>query len=314
MFQQKAGANTPRVRPATHFDFLRLNDALEPLNAGATAGVVTQFRQAKTTFENILLMDFAEGQTIMRVMDEDPQRLGEALKDRQFQFSLGRLLAADALSGNPDRAMAITTKGGGVRGWYHEQNLFIHQTEGTWGKYAAVAIDNAFAPTVTNMTKPFGKILGAGVQYGSMAAASTGHFEEEAGLLYDRILEELLKRHDDVAELVGDLRPHRAEFADNVARTAELVMNNTIGKHGQGWKQQLRKGGATEENIQDFSHRKRYMRLLRLGCEPELAHEVALDDTAYHKFILTEEKGYSETKAEATLKRGKSAYRRAKNS
>jgi hypothetical protein len=243
---------------------------------------------------------------------DDPMQLVDVLKDPGFQLGLGRILAADALSGNADRAMATKPVGKNQvpHGWFNEGNILIDQVRGGFGKYAAVAIDNAFNPWLSPSTKPFGLVGAAG----SLAAASPAKFQTEAGLIFDRLVQEIQKAHPtdpQVQAQLANLMAYKAVFVSEVGRTAQLVMDKTIGNRHQHWKRQLAEQGASEEQITEFSLRKRYMRLLRLGCEPDKAQAIARDERQYRLFILRTEKGMSRVKAWLVLKRGPRAYKRA---
>jgi hypothetical protein len=288
MIMQKAGATTPRVRIADPADMKNIHAGFGASDLLPKFGeVIRQFLHAEAKFTNILLMDFAEGQTIMKMMDEDPQKCARALKDRQFQFGLGRILAADAIAGNPDRAMAIEVRQDKLAGWYHEQNLFINEVRGQWGDFTAVAIDNAFSPGLTSLTAPYGRHAFYG-QLGSVAAASPQHFGTEAGLIYDRMLKEFTNKHPkdpQVKTLVADLQKSRGPFVANVSSTAAEVMQSLIGTRKQGWKGQIEGGGASADDVDEFRERKRYMRLIKAGCDPTSAHNLKNDRERTRRFL-----------------------------
>ncbi len=276
---KEAGAITPTVRQADAADMKAVEVGLQPLQA-THAAQVQGFTAAAAPGEwkHTLVMEFAEGKTIMKVMDETPHKIIAAFRDRSFQEGLGRVMAADALSGNPDRMFAGNVGfSKDLEGWYHEQNLFIHETDA--GTYQAVAIDNAFAPWMPNkMVMPFGRYMGgAGFQVGSVAAASPSHYRIEAGLIFDRVLQEMEKRYqDDPAILaeVATVRLERATIVEGMMAGAQGGMQRLL-QRGLGWGGRLAARGADAHQAGQFKLRKRYLRLLATGMEPGRARGYA---------------------------------------
>lgn len=274
---QEAGAITPTLRQANAADLDAMQQGLAPLQASHQPEVAG-FGAARAKFGVHLVMEFAEGKTIMKVMDETPQKIIAAFRDPTFQAGLGRVMAADAFAGNPDRMFAGTVGfSKDLEGWYHEQNLFIHETDA--GTYQAVAIDNAFAPWMPNkMVMPFGRYMGgAGFQVGSVAAASPSHYRIEAGLIFDRVLQEMEKRYqDDPAILaeVATVRLERATIVEGMMAGAQGGMQRLL-QRGLGWGGRLAARGADAHQAGQFKLRKRYLRLLATGMEPGRARGYA---------------------------------------
>ncbi len=324
-----AGANTPDVRLATQQDLANITAGLHVLGTWTYAGMrdvhapmditkkgkfapaINNFTKDSAKFAYKLVMDFAEGRTIKKMMDVEPRKLMSALKSKQFQMDLGRMLAADAFSGNPDRAFAGHIGASKeLSGWYHEQNFFIKEEANA--EFSAVAIDNAFAPFLASIVKPFGRYIGnIGVQFGSVAAANPKLFKEEAGLIFDRIIQEInsrYKNNDAILQEALKLQAERQTFAENAASGAEEAMRRLL-KRGQGWKAQLAGGGAQDEEQAQFRERKRYLRLIAGNQDPEKGRSIANDKQAYRRWVLTQEIGLSDEEADQVLQQGDNAYK-----
>lgn len=280
---QEAGAITPTVRQANAADLDAMQQGLAPLQATHKAEV-EGFTAARAKFGIYLVMEFAEGKTIMKVMDETPQKIIAAFRDPTFQAGLGRVMAADAFAGNPDRMFAgIIGWSAKLEGWYHEQNLFINETNA--GTYEAVAIDNAFSPTlVTGFSMPFGRYLGGhGTQFGSVAAANPNLYRVEAGLVFDRIMQELRTRHRQDPAIVAEvaaIQLERATIVQGMVTGAEAAMRRLL-RPGRNWMGRLAARGATKTQTEDFRERNRYLRILAEGVDPKRARAIAKDERSY---------------------------------
>ncbi len=288
---QQAGGSTPSLRVGTAGDRTSISEALGEIEGFEAEK--SSFQAGLKAFPETVIMEFAEAQTIMSVMDETPLKLLAALRDKSFQKSLGVIMAADAFAGNPDRAMAIQQGrfGGGaeLEGWYHEQNLMIAQ-ERDKGPFKAVAIDNAFAPLLSVAVKPWGiYVQGAGFQAGSVAVANPKLFQEEASLVIRRIVDEITARHGKdpaVKERLKRFDRKIPSIAKGMGKGAEQALDKLL-ERGQHWKSQKLPQLAptvTESEKKQFKERKRYLRLLRAGVDPVEARRIALDDDAYARF------------------------------
>lgn len=274
------GAVTPGLRVATVGDMENLNVGIDALGAEFDT-VKERFRSTAPKFKHKLVMEFARGSTIKKLSETDPLKLIAALRDPALQSSLGRILAADSFAGNPDRAMAVTGWDKTLSGWYHEQNLIIDESD---AGFTAVAIDNAFRPWLMPGVQPYGRYMGnIGLQSASAAAASRPHFATELGLIFDRLVEELAKKIGQDALMVGALKELKSERANFVARageSAEAVMAKLL-ESGQHWKVGFSQSGADKKVLMEFAERKRFMRLIRAGVDPEAAREIAAAKSSY---------------------------------
>ena len=279
---KSASAQTPDLRLATPGDLEAILGGLEELGDAVLEQRIG-FRNALAKYKYSLVMGFAPGKTIKKVMNETPLRLIQAMQSRQFQEELGKILAADAFAGNPDRAFAgnINSR---FEGWYHEQNFFITEDD---GDFSAVAIDNTFQPYLPDAISPYGLYVGgAGVQYGSVAAANPRLFRDEAGLIFDRIVIEIIKRHKaDVAVQndVAKLKEQRDDFASGVVDGAQAAMKRLL-KSDQHWKKAFAQADATEEELTEFRERKRYLRLLAADVDPQEGRKIARNTEGYKEW------------------------------
>lgn len=284
---QEAGAITPTLRQANAADLDAMQQGLAPLQASHQPEVAG-FGAARAKFGVHLVMEFAEGKTIMKVMDETPQKIIAAFRDPTFQAGLGRVMAADAFAGNPDRMFAGTVGfSNDLEGWYHEQNLFINETAA--GTYQAVAIDNAFAPWMPpNLVMPYGRYVGGhGFQVGSVAAANPNLYRTEAGLVFDRIMLEMESRYKAdpvILSEVATLRLERATIVQGMVAGAESAMQRLL-RPGRNWMGRLAAGGATAKQTTQFRERNRYLRILADGVDPKRARVIAKDERAYKLWV-----------------------------
>lgn len=306
---QRAGGETPRVRVATDADYDALSRAaVSRRGTDQAAGVFIDYNRTKRPI--MLLMEFASGSTLKAMRENSLHEFLAALRDTNFQKGLGRIIAADVFSGNPDRMFA--GKIGFSKentGWYHEQNLFIRDK-------TPVAIDNAFAPGVSEgMVKAqgvWGRYLGGmGIQVAGFAGALPKYARQQAEMLFDLLVSTALANHKDREGEIDEVRRHRDTFADNVQKGA-LKAIKTLMTPGQGWKGQLRADGASNEMLSDFSVRKRMMRQMLMGVTAQEALSNAKDDDVYRKWVLTTRYKQAGAEADALLANGLEAYRRYK--
>jgi hypothetical protein len=277
-----------------------------------------QLAQRQGDHKHALMMDFAEGQTIKKMMETDPAGFVRALKHTKFQESFGRILAGDTFSGNPDRAMAVLSQGTPT-GWYHEENMFIRGA----GKHAkAVAIDNAFKPGMAEGVAPYG-VNARGAQIAGATAGSPKILKEHADLVFTRMIKQLntlgtapvgqadTAEHQRFREAAVAAEKHRQKFVDNVVGSGTTAMGRLL-QRGQGWKGRFAAMGATPEDLARHRMRTRYLRMLGAGVKPEAAEQLMSDQRQYREWVLRHEK---ETKPDAAAKivaQGDAAYKAAK--
>ena len=284
-----AGGETPEVRLATPIDAKNIAAGLRKLGKQYKA-VKGTFAAERKKHKYVLLMGFASGSTVLELSVEDPGKLVRALQSRSLQESLGRILAADAFSGNPDRAMAVKTgedpktKADLRGGWFHEQNLIIDEQNGA---FLAVAIDNAFAPTLVKRLAPFGMRSQAGaMQIGSIAAANDKLFRQELGLIFDRMVEYMTSKDqwkDPDGSKTKDLVAAKAGFVDGAAAGAKSAMSDLLERE-QHWGARFRLAGAERSDIDQFRIRKRYMRLINAGVDATKAKDMAQNPQQYRSW------------------------------
>jgi hypothetical protein len=300
-----AGAETPAVRQAASIDIAGLSLAIATVRY-QFPDIVSAFNAAKNKFKYVILMEFAEGSTLKYVREKELHMFLQVICNQDFQFELGKIVAADAFAGNPDRMFAAKVGfKGAVEGWYHEQNLFVSS------KGKPVAIDNAFSPKVVSGTLPWGRYLGGfGVQWGSIASAYKDFAQEEAGVLFDKFLATAAKDHDSEVRAIDDARTNRAAFVDNFTRGATQAMQSLLTR-GQQWNKSLSDCDVGETLLREFRVRKRLLRQVSKGVDPKAALERANNDEEYRKWVLTSELGF-EGDADELLKKGVSAYKQFK--
>jgi len=279
------GAQTPDMRKAGPDDIGSINAGIDAWVAQGTEGEdktkrskrSADIKAAAKIKPHVLLMSKAQGRKIEKVAKENPREFGAILGDQTFQEGLGKILAADALSGNSDRMYAQMGGENKLRAFVHIENLLINKGPGN--KYLAVAIDNMFKPEIrrakgsSQFESPYGFKNDYSAQYSfaSLAAAHKQYMTQEAGAIFDRFLA-ILGRPDygNLGEQDLDaIRPQKAGFTETVA-TSALVSMSTLLSRG-GWKQTLTQQGASEEEKGQFQERKRYVKLLRAGKTPQEA-------------------------------------------
>lgn len=141
----------------------------------------------RKAFKQVVLMDFAQGQDLEKMAQRHDFKQ-EVLVNPEFQKQLGKIMAADAFTGNPDRFAARidprNPNSGQIHGWYNQNNLII---EGTGANIKLKAIDNDFRPgaNVDGETVYGGDLHGG--QWGSVAAASSQHFKREIFAIIQRL-------------------------------------------------------------------------------------------------------------------------------
>jgi hypothetical protein len=305
---QRAEASTPNVRQAAKIDVLVISDEVRGMHFRFKEECAA-FADAKSQFKYVLLMDFAEGSTLMKVRRDHVEEFFKVLCDVQFAQELGKILAADAFAGNPDRMFGgkIGYAPAGLEGWYHEQNLFVTKDA------KPVAIDNAFRPMVTSATLPWGRYVGGhGIQWGSVAPAYETYAMTEAGLLFDKFLSTALSDHPDRKDFVDKyVRPTRAAFVANVAKGAKAAMQQLLA-HGQHWAQSFKTLGAEKKLLDQFRVRKRLLRLIAAGKDPAGSYKTAQNPDEYRKWFLTEELKLSPGEADKLLLKGVEEYKKLK--
>ncbi len=277
-----------------------------------------QLAQRQGDHKHALMMDFAKGQTIKKMMETDPAGFVRALKHTRFQRSFGRILAGDTFSGNPDRAMAVLSQGTPT-GWYHEENMFIH---GAGKKAKAVAIDNAFKPGMAEGVSPYG-VNARGAQIAGATAGSPKILKEHADLVFTRMIKQLntlgtapvgkadTAEHQRFREAAVAAEQHRKKFVDNVVGSGTRAMGRLL-ERGQGWKGQFAAMGATPEDLGRHRMRTRYLRMLGAGVEPDEAEQLMSDQRQYREWVLHQEKETDPAAAAKIVAQGDEAYKAAK--
>lgn len=295
---QQAQASTPNVRLASRVELASISVEVSRLTYECRDACAT-FAEARSIFKHVLLMDYAEGLTLASLRTENAREFFAVLCDFHFQWELGKILAADVFSGNPDRMFGALVGGGGrLEGWYHEKNTLVTSNR------RPVAIDNSFRPGVVSATLPWGRYMqGNSMQWGSVAAACRTLARKEAGLLFDEFVASTLRSHPDPDLLVhvnGKVRPKRSVFVFTVASGACDAMERLL-THGQHWGQSLSDFGATKSLLKQFRIRKRLLRQLAAGRDAEESLKTARNDTAYRKWFLTEQLGMPTKEADDLL-------------
>jgi hypothetical protein len=297
---QKVGAKTPDLRRALKADVENILLALGALGDNEFENVKCEFGKAWKGFKEVLLMEFAEGETLKVMRKKHVGEFLEIIQNPTFQVELGKVLAADVFSGNTDRMHAYQPNyqvGDDIpplRGWYHEKNLLMNGAQNK-----PVAIDNAFERTDIDRWKehPWGRRSLDPIR--SLAAASNELILQEAGLLFDRFLETAAEDNKSAAEEIEKARKSKSAFQENVKLGANDGMNILL-QRGQGWKSQLSKEGVTgDEEVNDFRLRKRVLRQIAKGIGWNEAVNRAKDETNYRHWLLHKEFFVND---EATLK------------
>lgn len=302
-------ATTPTVRKASDIDLERLSFAVESVGHHFPNDR-SAFQAAKERFKHVLLMDFAEGNTLKEARKNQVQEFLQVLCDQDFQVELGKIVAADTFAGNPDRMFAgYVGYDNQLKGWYHEQNLLLSSTR------KPIAIDNAFDPQVVTARLPWGcYVAGQGIQWGSIASAYLVYAKKEAKLLFNKFLDTAANDHPNEQRAIDGVRKqHRATFVDNFTQGATQAMQVLLTR-GQHWKQSLTDCGADAKLLEAFRFRKRLLRQVSKGVAPENAEERARNDEEYRKWVLTSEFGLNEPNADELLKKGVDEYKRFKAS
>lgn len=195
----RAGVETPVMEPAVGPGLNNLMDQVEqflqkPGNQDHDAANLLRQALAKAAdpgerlaFKQVVLMDFAQGQDLEKMARRHDFKQ-EVLVNPEFQKQLGKIMAADAFTGNPDRFAARidprNPDSGQIHGWYNQNNLII---EGAGAGIRLKAIDNDFRPgaNVDGETIYGGELHGG--QWGSVAAASSQHFKREIFAIIQRL-------------------------------------------------------------------------------------------------------------------------------
>jgi hypothetical protein len=325
---EKAKVSTPEIRVATDIEIADVNQIFQKkeikieghyVAAKMSTATATKKMNAKGVFKYLLVMEFAEGNTLKSYYENNPKNFLKVMCDPKFQIELGKILAADEFAGNADRMFAtLNLSNHNIESWHNPGNLFIHN-----GK--PVAIDNGFSlDRVSEDTLPFGKNDGNKARCGSIASAFHISAEQEAGALFDTFIAKALEKFQNDKDLIeyvkNDVEPHRKEFMEHVSGSATSTMRKLLA-HGQGWKKELIENGVAptikteaDESCQDpFLFRKRILRMVANGENPEDSYKIANDNIAYHKWVLTKELKLDGEAADELLKKGSAEYKKFKN-
>jgi len=157
--------------------------------------------------------------------------------------------------------------------------------------YTAVAIDNAFSPWIGPAVEPWGRYESFGLQRTSVAAANPKYFKIEAELVFDRIVEEITKRHkkdatarSQVTRLMRAKHHYVAYIVDAAERAMAVLMNPDQDWTTTKLSEMAHPGEVCAEDLAYFKERERYMRLVRAGVEPKKALDIAKDDVKYQQY------------------------------
>jgi len=125
---------------------------------------------------------------------------------------------------------------------------------------------------------PWGRFMGnQGVQWGSVAAAFHTYARKEAGLLFDIFLSSALSDHPDTQEdVAASVRSQRSVFVYHVTNGAVTAMQQLLAP-GQNWAMSLRMLGAGDQLVAKFRIRKRLLRQMAAGEDPEDSLATARD-------------------------------------
>jgi hypothetical protein len=285
---KKAGAATPTMRALRPVERTGLKTAAECM-ANDDVAVIQSFIKASgdtSWWPNAVVQEFSDASTLKHSLAKT--RVGTFLTvicDKDFQAKLGRIIAADSFVGNPDRMFAGTPLGSAaIKGWYNEGNTLISSKSNI---HTPVAIDNGFAPSYPKamaVKAPWG-LLG---MITSLASPVTKYAEEEAGLLFDKFMETASKNDADSSDSIAVVKQsHRESFIKEVSRSATATMQALLVR-GQQWKAQFRSHGISQETLEQFKIRKRILRLLSMGKEPNIA-VTTTGNVEYKRMILEDE-------------------------
>lgn len=249
---QEAGANTPALQKHDAPGRGSLITGLHMAEDGspARAKLLAALEQAGDKF--VVEMPFATGQTLgAKLAGPDAKAM---LTNPAFQSQLGVILAADAFTGNPDRAYAYNS-GGKLQGWFNDGNLLV---EGTGNDLKVTAIDNDLS---TGSNVVFGRLEGSrGVLvHGSLAAMQPAEFKKEVGALVDLMVKEANKTANPAIALAP---AEKQAFVDRVNQSAQSTLDQLL-QHGMNRKDMLEAAGVGNDLRGSFSEHKRAMRLLR---------------------------------------------------
>lgn len=238
-------------------------------NGPAAAELARQLRGNK--FPQAVNMEFAPGLDLGKRMKEADFKQNVLLSPR-FQDQLGRLFAADAVAGNPDRMYAARTPDQGLMGFYNKGNLKIH---GQGDALELIAIDNEFNPGaqflggIEGISDEDLHGLHAGVrQVGSKAAASPLHASHEIGLVVDQMCK------DAGVQLAPE---EREKFIANVQKANAAAIARLLAP-AQGRRQQLQDIGVNQKDLDDFARHKRGLRMLGKNAPAAGGHDLSVGE------------------------------------
>jgi hypothetical protein len=254
-------------------------------------------------------MEFADGKTIKKVRSKELDEFLRIVADQQFQDALGRILAADAFCGNSDRMYAgykdLSFTEPNLKGWHNGGNIVIRQG-------LPVAIDNGFNPkSYDKNAVPFGGRLELS-SWSSIAPVFKTHAVKEAGLIFDHLLQSARDKHPQDTQSIDNIANQKTAFAANVSAAA-VKASQALLAHGQHWKDMFTKMGAGNTIIEEFRKRKRMLRQVARGVDPQEAARRAENPDEYRKWLLMTEYGVKDTsEADDILQGGIQKYKQFK--
>jgi hypothetical protein len=319
----KVNVTAPKVHNASREDLRPISLALEDLKNrnNKYSEEYETFNEAGEKYEVVLFMQFVEGSTIGVKSKENPWNFLDAVCGKKFQVELGKILASDAFSGNPDH---IWTGYAGSRetapgtfepifgGWCNTGNLFVTNDK------KLVPIDNAFSPDQWAGAENL--IVGSHTGFTQRASIASCHFTNaklEAEKLFDYFVAITRSAHPEDQNLENFLQSdalvkEREAFISVVSTSAVTTMSQLL-ERNQHWGEQFKKIGANQKLVDKFRIRKRVLRLAAAGVEADKLLAIAKDQKKYHHWFLCECKKMDEKQAALLLKDSK-AYKEYKQS
>jgi hypothetical protein len=120
-----------------------------------------------------------------------------------------------------------------------------------------------------------------------VAAANPNLYRTEAGLIFDRVMQEMESRYEDdpaILTEVATVRLERATIVQGMVAGAETAMQRLL-RPGRNWMGRLAAGGADRHQAQQFRERNRYLRVLADGVDPKRARKIAQSEKAYRLWL-----------------------------
>ena len=256
-FVQEAGVLAPnmeRIGGPGQLQRLDLAVRLQQADSPAAKQIANLLRG--NNYPEAVVMDYAPGRDLGKAMQQ-PDFKQNVLLNERFQDQLGRLMAADAFAGNPDRLYGARMPGKeGLEGFINKGNLKIH---GEGAQLQIIAIDNEFNPGaqflggIENISDQDLHGMHSGyMQVGSKAMAVDGKRAGEIGLVLDKMCKEANVQ----------LSPQeRQKFIQVADRAAAQTMNRML-TPGQMRQQQLQQLGVEGRDLEDFGRHKRGLKML----------------------------------------------------